>query len=94
MQFDEVAVELKVRLIIGEIADDVEALLSGHEGARKRHDRLANASGAGFALQLVLKAHGLEYPRDCKLLNIGGVTDNHSAATTSRVSQDRTKVTP
>ena len=29
-------------------------------------------SGTGFALRLVLKAHGMEYPRDYKLLNIGG----------------------
>ena len=29
-------------------------------------------SGTGFALRLVLKVHGLEYPRDYKLLNIGG----------------------
>src|SRR5262245_58166096 len=32
-------------------------------------------SGTGFALRLVLKAHGLEYPRDYKLLNIGGSSD-------------------
>src|SRR6266700_6253688 len=29
-------------------------------------------SGTGFALRLVLKAHGLEYPRDYKLFNIIG----------------------
>jgi len=36
-------------------------------------------SGTGFALRLVLKAHGLEYPRDYKLLNIGGASDRSSA---------------
>src|SRR5918999_6422883 len=29
-------------------------------------------SGTGFALRLVLRVHGLEYPRDYRLLNIGG----------------------
>jgi hypothetical protein len=29
----------------------------------------------------VLKAHGLEYPRDYKLLNIGGASDRFQALT-------------
>src|SRR5574341_504792 len=32
-------------------------------------------TGTGFALKLVLRAHGLEYPRDYQLLNIGGASD-------------------
>ena len=38
-------------------------------------------SGTGFALRLVLKVHGLEYPRDYKLLNIGGASDRYQALT-------------
>ena len=36
-------------------------------------------SGTGFALRLVLKVHGLEYPRDYALLNIGGASDRYQA---------------
>ena len=34
-------------------------------------------SGTGFALRLVMKVHGLEYPRDYKLFNIGGASDRY-----------------
>jgi ABC-type nitrate/sulfonate/bicarbonate transport system substrate-binding protein len=43
-------------------------------------------SGTGFALRLVLKAHGLDYPRDYKLLNIGGATDRYQALTSGQIS--------
>jgi len=43
-------------------------------------------SGTGFALRLVLKAHGLEYPRDYKLLNIGGAPDRYQALTSGQIS--------
>src|SRR5438093_5740592 len=43
-------------------------------------------SGTGFALRLVLKAHGLEYPRDYKLLNIGGASERFQALTAGQIS--------
>ena len=43
-------------------------------------------SGTGFALRLVLKAHGLEYPRDYKLLNIGGASDRFQALSSGQIS--------
>jgi NitT/TauT family transport system substrate-binding protein len=43
-------------------------------------------SGTGFALRLVLKVHGLEYPRDYKLLNIGGASDRYQALTSGQIS--------
>jgi len=43
-------------------------------------------SGTGFALRLVLKAHGLEYPRDYKLLNIGGASERFQALTSGQIS--------
>ena len=43
-------------------------------------------SGTGFALRVVLKAHGLEYPRDYKLLNIGGASDRYQALTSGQIS--------
>jgi ABC-type nitrate/sulfonate/bicarbonate transport system substrate-binding protein len=43
-------------------------------------------SGTGFALRLVLKAHGMEYPRDYKLLNIGGASDRYQALTSRQIS--------
>jgi len=43
-------------------------------------------SGTGFALRLVLKAHGLEYPRDYKLHNIGGASDRFQALTSGQIS--------
>jgi len=43
-------------------------------------------SGTGFALRLVLKVHGLEYPRDYKLLNIGGASDRFQALTSGQIS--------
>jgi ABC-type nitrate/sulfonate/bicarbonate transport system substrate-binding protein len=43
-------------------------------------------SGTGFALRLVLKAHGMEYPRDYKLLNIGGAGDRYQALTSGQIS--------
>lgn len=43
-------------------------------------------SGTGFALRLVLKAHGLEYPRDYKLLNIGSAPDRYKALTSGQIS--------
>ncbi len=43
-------------------------------------------SGTGFALRLVLKTHGLEYPRDYKLLNIGGASDRFQALMSGQIS--------
>ena len=43
-------------------------------------------SGTGFALRLVLKVHGMEYPRDYKLLNIGGASDRFQALTSGQIS--------
>ena len=43
-------------------------------------------SGTGFALRLVLKTHGLEYPRDYQLLNIGGASDRYQALTSGQIS--------
>jgi len=43
-------------------------------------------SGTGFALRLVLKTHGLEYPRDYKLLNIGSAPDRFQALTAGQIS--------
>ena len=43
-------------------------------------------AGTGFALRLVLKAHGLEYPRDYNLLNIGGASDRYQALTSGQIS--------
>ena len=43
-------------------------------------------SGTGFALRVVLKAHGLEYPRDYKLVNIGGASDRYQALTSGQIS--------
>lgn len=43
-------------------------------------------SGTGFALRLVLKAHGMEYPRDYKLLNIGGAADRYQALNSGQIS--------
>ena len=43
-------------------------------------------SGTGFALRLVLKARGLEYPRDYNLLNIGGASDRYLALTSGQIS--------
>jgi ABC-type nitrate/sulfonate/bicarbonate transport system substrate-binding protein len=43
-------------------------------------------SGTGFALRLVLKVHGMEYPRDYRLLNIGGASDRYQALTSGQIS--------
>jgi len=43
-------------------------------------------SGTGFALRLVLKVHGMEYPRDYTLLNIGGASDRYQALTSGQIS--------
>jgi len=43
-------------------------------------------SGTGVALRLVLKVHGMEYPRDYKLLNIGGAADRYQALTSGQIS--------
>lgn len=47
---------------------------------------LTLTSGTGFALRLVLKAHGLEYPRDYKLLNIGGAPERFTALQTGQIA--------
>jgi len=44
------------------------------------------ASGTGFALRLVMKVHGLEYPRDYKLLNIGSAPDRFRALASGQIS--------
>jgi ABC-type nitrate/sulfonate/bicarbonate transport system substrate-binding protein len=43
-------------------------------------------SGTGFALRLVMKVHGLEYPRDYKLLNIGSAPDRFRALAAGQIS--------
>jgi ABC-type nitrate/sulfonate/bicarbonate transport system substrate-binding protein len=43
-------------------------------------------TGTGFALRLVLRAHGLEYPRDYQLLNIGGASDRFTALQTGQIA--------
>jgi NitT/TauT family transport system substrate-binding protein len=43
-------------------------------------------SGTGFALRLVLKVHGMDYPRDYKLLNIGSAPDRYKALTSGQIS--------
>jgi len=43
-------------------------------------------TGTGFALRLVLRAHGLEYPRDYQILNIGGVSDRYTALQTGQIA--------
>ena len=43
-------------------------------------------SGTGFALRLVLKVHGMEYPRVYNLLNIGGASDRYQALTSGQIS--------
>jgi ABC-type nitrate/sulfonate/bicarbonate transport system substrate-binding protein len=43
-------------------------------------------TGTGFALRLVLRAHGLEYPRDYQILNIGGVSDRYVALQTGQIA--------
>src|SRR5512134_3766227 len=42
-------------------------------------------SGTGFALRLVMKVHGLEYPRDYKLLNIGSAPDRFQALSSGQI---------
>jgi NitT/TauT family transport system substrate-binding protein len=43
-------------------------------------------SGTGFALRLVMRVHGLEYPRDYKLLNIGSAPDRFQALTSGQIA--------
>jgi len=43
-------------------------------------------TGTGFALRLVLRAHGLEYPRDYQLLNVGGVSDRYLALQSGQIA--------
>jgi ABC-type nitrate/sulfonate/bicarbonate transport system substrate-binding protein len=43
-------------------------------------------TGTGFALRLVLRAHGLEYPRDYQILNIGGVSDRYVALQAGQIA--------
>ena len=43
-------------------------------------------SGTGFALRLVMKVHGLEYPRDYKLLNIGSAPDRFQALSSGQIA--------
>ncbi len=43
-------------------------------------------SGTGFALRLVMKTHGLEYPRDYQLLNIGSAPDRFRALASGNIS--------
>ncbi len=47
---------------------------------------LTLTSGTGFALKLLLKAHGLEYPRDYALLNIGGSSDRITALASGQIA--------
>ena len=43
-------------------------------------------TGTGFALRLVLRAHGLEYPRDYQIFNVGGVTDRYLALQSGQIA--------
>ena len=43
-------------------------------------------TGTGFALRLVLRAHGLEFPRDYQILNVGGVTDRYLALQSGQIA--------
>jgi ABC-type nitrate/sulfonate/bicarbonate transport system substrate-binding protein len=43
-------------------------------------------TGTGFAMRLVLRAHGLEYPRDCQILNVGGVSDRYVALQSGQIA--------
>ena len=43
-------------------------------------------TGTGFALRLVLRAHGMEYPRDYQLLNVGGVSDRYQALQSGQIA--------
>jgi ABC-type nitrate/sulfonate/bicarbonate transport system substrate-binding protein len=43
-------------------------------------------AGTGFALRLVLKAHGLEFPRDYNLLHIGSAPDRYTALQSGQIS--------
>ena len=43
-------------------------------------------TGTGFALRLVLRAHGLEYPRDYQILNVGGVSDRYVALQSGQIA--------
>ena len=43
-------------------------------------------SGTGFALRLVLNVLGMEYPRDYKVLNMGGASDRYQALTSGQIS--------
>lgn len=47
---------------------------------------LTLTSGTGFALRLLLKAHGLEYPRDYALLNIGGSSERFTALASGQIA--------
>jgi NitT/TauT family transport system substrate-binding protein len=43
-------------------------------------------TGTGFALRLVLRAHGLEYPRDYQILHVGGVSDRYLALQSGQIA--------
>jgi NitT/TauT family transport system substrate-binding protein len=43
-------------------------------------------TGTGFALRLVLRAHGLEYPRDYQILHVGGVSDRYVALQAGQIA--------
>jgi ABC-type nitrate/sulfonate/bicarbonate transport system substrate-binding protein len=43
-------------------------------------------TGTGFAMRLVLRAHGLDYPRDYQILNIGGVSDRYTALQSGQIA--------
>jgi NitT/TauT family transport system substrate-binding protein len=43
-------------------------------------------TGTGFAMRLVLRAHGLEYPRDYQILNVGGVSDRYVALQSGQIA--------
>ncbi|MGH7818011.1 MAG: ABC transporter substrate-binding protein, partial [Candidatus Binatia bacterium] len=43
-------------------------------------------TGTGFALRLVLRAHGLEYPRDYQILHIGGASDRFTALKAGQIA--------
>jgi ABC-type nitrate/sulfonate/bicarbonate transport system substrate-binding protein len=79
--------------MIGGLINGLGLSMIGGKGYKKYADLRGTTigtqtltSGTGFALRLVLKAHGMEYPRDYKLLNIGGASDRYQALTSGQIS--------
>ena len=54
--------------------------------AARQIGTISLAAGTGLLLRHVLKARGLEYPRDYKLLVIGGTPQLYTAITTNQIA--------